>query len=169
MVSYNKEGDMNQKEAKQKIDEKWNELVELFYQYYVPGKYRLEVIDSGSQQPRIRVVPRGTKTKPNQFVVTWKEKNLVLDSEGRKGASVLAMVVKLAGVDRVQELNISARGGNNLVCDSVVGIEKHLPKEVDGKFVITKSENTDKFNQIKEIIERLNINAEIEWVSSVKV
>lgn len=164
MVSNKKGVDMNEKEIKQKIDEKWNELVKLFYQYYIPGKYRLEVIDSGSLQPRIRVIPRGTKTKPNRFVVTWREKNLVLDSEERKGASVLGMVVKLAGVDRVQKLNISARGGNNLVCDSILGIEKHLPKEVDGKFVITKSENTDKFNQIKEIIQRLNINAEINWV-----
>ena len=154
---------MKQEGAKRLINEKWNEIVRVFHQGFNPNEYRLEVIDSGSHDPKIIVRPRRTKTKSNRFVVTWKEKNLVLDSGKRNGASVLAMIVELAGVDSVQKLNISARGGNNLVCDSVVGIEKHLPKEVDGKFIITKSENKDKYNQILEIIQKLHLDAEIKW------
>lgn len=142
------------------IETKWKEIIVLFQKQYDPTKQTIITKLEHGDIPRLVIKDRGTKTDTTNFIVNFKGKKL--KSKRRKGAKVLVAFIQMVGVDKVYELNIPSKRSHTLISESVNGNEANSPIYVEGKYIFTKSENTEKINQIQEIIDRLHLDATIE-------
>lgn len=143
-----------------KIETKWKEILLLFQKQYDPKKQTLKTKLEGGDIPRLVLEDRWTKTDTTNFIVKFRDKKL--KSKGRKGAKALVTFIQMVGVEKVYELNIPSKRSHTLISDSINGNEANSPIFVDGKYIFTKSENTEKITQIQEIIKKLHLNASIE-------
>lgn len=144
-----------------KIQMKWNEILELFKEYD-PKLKTLKTKLGGGNIPKLELADRGKKTESTNFIVTYD--NEPHYSRGGHGADVLREFIRWVGVDNVYKLNIHANRNQHLISDIQGYRGGYSPKDVIGEYVIfTKSENKEKRIQIEEIIKGIDgIEATIE-------
>ncbi len=120
-----------------------------------------------SKEPVLKVLKNVQRKSTDDFRVIFED-GRVIPADGDKMAAnkILAAFVKRVGAKLVYDLNIKATGNRNLVSKDVDSISQLAPLTVgEGYYIITKTPNSEKIKQITEIINSLNLKAEIEIIT----
>lgn len=154
---------MIQEQAKKEIQKKWEEIIDIFRQNYDIAKYKILTQTDKARLYKIEVVEKGKKNTSSPFLIKYQDqgKEIVLHSGKRKGAKILATFISLTGVESVFNLKIEAKHSGVLILRNIKGYNEKDFIPIGNKFVLTKSENKEKINQIREIIDRLHLNASV--------
>ena len=143
--------------TEKEIKELWKQIIDLFCSNYDINEKRLETRLGKNKIPDLLIKDKGSRIKTQDIIVQFED-GTELSTKKMKGAELLVKFIEKVGVDIIENLNIKDRNGYPLINDSNKGIEKMEPKSVKNKFVITKTGNKEKFAQIKDIIDRLNLS-----------
>ncbi|MDO4187051.1 MAG: hypothetical protein Q4D30_11310 [Bacteroidales bacterium] len=143
--------------TEKEIKEHWKQIIDLFCKNYDKNKKRLETRLGKDNIPDLVIKDKGSRIKAQDIFVQFED-GTELSTKKMNGAELLVKFIEKVGVDIIENLNIKDRNGYPLINDSTKGIEKMAPKPVKDKFVITKTGNKEKFAQIKDIIDRLNLS-----------
>lgn len=143
------------------IQTKWKQILDLFQKNYDIETKRLKLVIEKDNLPRLSIIDKPHRFRGAQIVVEFEDKTLLSTSE-LSAADVLVKFIEKVGVDDVQKLGITDRKHHPLVSDSIIGIGYMGPKEIDGKFVITKTGNKEKLDAIREIIDKLKVPAVVK-------
>ena len=149
------------KSVESEIKTKWEQIIDLFQKNYDIESKRLKLRLGKDNLPILLVVDKAHRLQGAQIVVEFEDKTILSTSE-LCAADVLVRFIEKVGVDEVQRLGITDRKHHPLVSDSILGIEHMGPKEIEGKFVITKTGNKEKLDVIREIIDKLKCPAEVK-------
>ena len=155
---------MKKNQSIKEIQRKWEEIIDIFRQNFDIAKYRIQTQTDKDRLYKIEVVEKGKKNTSCPFVIKYKDqgKEIVLHSGKRKGAKILATFISWAGVESVFNLKIEAKRSGFLILSNIQGHNEKDFVPIGNKFVFTKSENEEKINQIREIINRLHLNASVD-------
>lgn len=149
------------KSVENEIQAKWEQILDLFLKNYDIKVKRFKLKLGKDNLPKLSITDKPHRFQGAQIVVEFEDKTILSTSE-LSGADVFVRFIKKVGVDEVQGLGITDRKHRLLVSDSIIGIEHMGPKEIDGKFVITKTGNKEKLDVIREIIDKLKVPAVVK-------
>lgn len=139
---------------------KWEQIVDWFQGKYDPKKKRLKVRQDKSNKPYLLIIDKPIRKRTPGILIKF-DKDKELSTKEMTGADLLIAFIKEVGVDEIQKLGIRERKGHFLISDTDDGITEMAPKLVDGKYVITKTGNKEKYAHIKEIIDKLKLKVEV--------
>lgn len=149
------------KSIENEIRTKWEQIIDLFQKNYDIESKRLKLRLGKDNLPKLLIVDKPQRLQGAQIVVEFEDKTILSTSEF-SAADILVRFIKKVGVDEVQRLGITDRKHRPLVSDSIIGIEHMGAKEIDGKYIITKTGNKEKLDVIREIIDKLKYPAEVK-------
>jgi hypothetical protein len=158
---------MKTEQVRKEIEEKWEEIVNIFKQNYNVNEYKIKTQKDQNKLYQIYILKKSKRKTSTQFVIKLKKdgKEYIWDSRNRKGAKTLVSFILKVGVEDVYNLNISAKRVGFLMTDNIDGKDLKNYELIDGKYIFKKSENEEKMAQIQEIINKLNLDASIVKVS----
>ncbi|MBR5039331.1 MAG: hypothetical protein IKX65_11510 [Prevotella sp.] len=142
------------------IQAKWEQIVDLFQKNYDIETKRVRLKLGKDKLPRLSISDKLQRLQGAEIVVVFEDKTILSTSE-LSASDVFVRFIEKVGVNEVQGLGITDRKRRPLISDSIIEIEHMGPKEIDGKYVITKTGNKEKLDVIREIIDRLNYPAEV--------
>lgn len=149
------------KSVENEIQAKWGQILELFQKNYDIKTKRIKLNLGKDYLPKLSITDKPYRLQGAQIVVEFEDKTILSTSE-LSGADVFVRFIEKVGVSEIQELGITDRKHRPLVSDSIIGIEHMGPKEIDGKYVITKTGNKEKLDVIREIIDKLKVPAVVK-------
>ena len=143
------------------IQTKWEQIIDLFRKNYDIESKRLKLVIGKDDLPRLSIIDKPHRLRGAQIVVEFED-GTKLSTPELSGADLLVRFIEKVGVNDVCALKITDRKHHPLVPDSIIGIEHMEPKEIDGRYVITKTGNKEKLDVIREIIDKLKVQAVVK-------
>lgn len=149
------------KSVENEIHAKWEQILDLFRRSYDIKAKRFKLKLGKDNLPKLLITDKPQRLQGARIVVEFEDKT-ILSTSDLSAADVFVRFIEKVGVNEVQRLGITDRKHRPLVSDSIIGIENMGPKEIDGKYVITKTGNKEKLDVIREIIDKLKVPAVVK-------
>ena len=148
---------MNKLDAKQQIEMLWNQIRELYRQNFDIMENRLHTILGKDYLPQLIFDYKQSRTRKSKLEVVRDGVKI----PGKTANDVLIGFIQKVTVQKVEKLNIITKGGNNLITDYQQGMDPSSFRKIGNKAVFVKTGNDEKYRQIRQIIELLNLDDEI--------
>lgn len=155
---------MKKEHAIKEIEEKWEEIVNVFKQNFSVCEYKIKTQSDKAKLYSISVVKKGHRNTSTQFIIRYNKNGESYEwkSGERNGAKALIGFITEVGVDDVFNLKLSAKRVGLLITESIQNKDENNYENVGGKYIYKKSENEEKIIIIEEIIDKLKLDASVE-------
>lgn len=152
---------MNNKiDAKQQIEMLWNQIRELYGHNFDIKENRLHTILGNDYLPQLVFDYKQRRTRKSKLEVVRDGVKI----SGESASDVLIGFIQMVTVEKVEELNIVTKGGNSLITDYQQGMVPSSFRKIGNKAVFVKTGNDEKYRQIRQIIELLDLDYEIKII-----
>ena len=145
---------MDKTSAWNEIESKWKEIQGLWKDNFDIKNERIKVTLK-KNIPEIELVYKQKRVKSQGFEIHFSEdhNNIILSTEHMNASDLLRKFIEIVDVEKIRSLNVPTAAGKNLVVD-IANNHRIIP-------VFTKTSNAEKKDAIRQIIQALNIKAEI--------
>ena len=147
---------MGKDKAKREILRKWEQIKEIFRKDFDVNNERIILKLDKEKIPQLSFEEKKKRKKSPDFIIQINGETL--SSKHMNADDILLEFIRIANVDRVEKLNLKTVKGYKLIIS-----KKDVPnrKEIEGKYVFTKSGTPHKVNLIRKINNLLSLGAEI--------
>jgi hypothetical protein len=122
--------------------------------YFSASKSNLKIVNNSTHEKtaRIKIMFKDGTTIPAENTVVPANK-------------VLCEFIEKVGANKVYKAHVLAVGKHELVTKDLASISRYEPYSAgNGWYVITKTATSEKVKQINEIIQKLGIKANVEYI-----
>jgi hypothetical protein len=147
---------MKEDKAKQEILRKWEQIKDIYRKDLDVENIRIILKLDKEKIPQLSFEEKKKRKKSPDFIIHINGKTF--SSKQMNADDILLEFIRIAKVDRVEKLNLlTVKGYKLVIC------QKGAPnrKEIEGKYVFTKSGTPHKVNLIRKINNSLSLGAEI--------
>ena len=147
---------MGKNEAKQEILRKWEQIRDIFRKDFDVDNDRIILKLDKERIPQLSFEEKKKRKKSPDFMLRINGRTF--SSKQMNADDILLEFIRIAKVEKVEKLNLQTVKGYKLVIS-----QKGAPnrKEIEGKYVFTKSGTPHKVNLIRKINNSLDLGAEI--------
>lgn len=145
---------MDRTKAWNEIESKWAEIQFLWNNYFDIKNERIKVTLK-NDIPEIELVRKPKREKSQGFEIRFHDDHdsIVLSTKRINASELLRQFIKIVDIEKIKSLNVPTVAGKNMILD-IANDPSNIP-------VFTKTSNAEKKDAIRQIIQALNIKAEI--------
>ena len=122
--------------------------------------------DFSESKSNLKIINNSTHQKPGRIKIVFEDGTTIPADDSILSANkVLCGFIQKVGANKVYKAHVLAVGKHELVTKDLASISRYEPYSAgNGWYVITKTATSEKVKQINEIIQKLEIKANVEYI-----